>query len=595
MNSFAGTGRLTSLAFRRDVGMLPACVFGIAALLAITARDLRVLYPTAASRAAVATRAGENPALRFLLGRLNGTSVGAFLAARWSVWGAALAALLTIFIVVRHTRAEEEAGRLELVGSAAVGRQAPLTAALIAAATANLALALLTFLWLTVVRLSLAGSAALALAIGGCGLAFAGVAAVGAQFAVTGQGARGIAIAALGAAFVLRAVGDAGAAALSWLSWVSPLGWVEFTRAFGLAGERWWVLSLPLAASAALMTAAFALAAWRDQGAGLLPGRPGRPTASRLLRGPFGLAWRVQRPALTAWLAACAVGFAACGAGARGVGSILGGSALLRRYLLRVGYQATVIDAYLSALMVLAGLAAAAYATSAVLRLRAEETQCLAEPVLAAATGRIRWGLSHICVAVCGAFLLLVTAGLAGGLGYGILTGSVSTQVPSLLGAALARLPAAMVLASVAVLLLGLLPWESVALAWTAVAAAGVIAVFGPPLQWPAWMMDISPFTHTPKLPGAAVSAEPLLWLCGIAVVLSTVGVAGLRRRDIGDLGPTGLARPVHGWLTEYIRQSRTLSEQATAPGAAQQPPLPPEPAGETWRSNGNGPHSRKT
>ena len=89
-----------------------------------------------------------------------------------------------------------------------MGRQAPLSAALLAAATANLALALLTFCWLPVTRLPLAGSAALAPSISGCGLVFAGVAAVGAQFAMTGRGARGSAIAALGAAFVLRAVGD---------------------------------------------------------------------------------------------------------------------------------------------------------------------------------------------------------------------------------------------------------------------------------------------------------------------------------------------------------------------------------------------------
>jgi ABC-2 type transport system permease protein len=572
MASFAGTGRLAKLAFRRDIVMLPVCVFGIAALLAITARDLRVLYPTAASRLAVATRAGENPALRFLLGRLNGTSVGAFLAARWGVWGAACAVLLTTFIVVRHTRADEEAGRLEMVGSAVVGRQAPLTAALITAGTANVALALLTIFWLPVVRLPLAGSAALALSISGCGLVFAGVAAVGAQFAVTARGARGIAIAGLGAAFVLRAVGDSGPAGVSWLSWVSPLGWVEFTRSFGSGGERWWVLLLPLAASAALTAAAFALAARRDQGAGLLPGRPGRPAASGLLHGPFGLAWRVQRLMLAAWLAAFVFAFAACGAGARGAGSILGGSAVLRRYLLRIGYQATVIDAYLSGLMMLAGLAAAAYAISAVLRLRTEETENLADPVLAAATGRIRWALSHISVAVGGACLLLVAAGLSTGLGYGILTGSVSTQVPRLLGAALARLPATMVLAAVAVLLFGLLPWESVALAWTAMALVGVVSVFGPPLQWPAWMMDISPFTQTPKLPGAAVSAEPLLWLGGIALALSLAGLVGLRRRDLGDLGPTGLLRPVR----DYVRESNEISRQAAAPVVAQ----PPGPAG---------------
>jgi hypothetical protein len=44
----------------------------------------------------------------------------------------------------------------------------------------------------------------------------------------------------------------------------------------------------------------------------------------------------------------------------------------------------------------------------------------------------------------------------------------------------------------------------SIALTWTAVALVGVIGVFGPPLQWPAWMMDISPYTQIPGCP-----AEP--------------------------------------------------------------------------------------
>jgi ABC-2 type transport system permease protein len=245
---------------------------------------------------------------------------------------------------------------------------------------------------------------------------------------------------------------------------------------------------------------------------------------------------------LAAWLAAFVFAFAALGAGANGVGSIIGGSTVLRQYLLRVGYQTTVVDAYLSALMLIAGLAAAVYSTSAVLRLRTEETGNLAEPVLSAATGRIRWALSHISVAVGGACLLLAAAGLSAGLGYGVLTGSVSSQVPRLLGAALARLPATMVVAAVAVLLFGLLPWESIALAWTAVALVGVIGVFGLPLQWAAWMMDISPFTQVPKLPGETVSAASLLWLCAVALTISAAGLIGLRHRDLGDLGPS---RPV--------------------------------------------------
>ena len=77
--------------------------------------------------------------------------------------------------------------------------------------------------------------------------------------------------------------------------------------------------------------------------------------------------------------------------------------------------------------------------------------------------------------------------------------GRSSAQLPSLLGAAVAQLPAALVLAAVAVLVFGLLPWESIALAWTVVAVVAVIAVLGPSLQWPAALMDISPITQLPR------------------------------------------------------------------------------------------------
>jgi ABC-2 type transport system permease protein len=562
VTGFAGTGQLTKLAFRRDAGILPVCTVGIVAVVAVVARDLKVLYPTEARRLALVQTAGGNAALRFLYGRLEGTSTGALTTWRFGVWAACMVAVLAIFVVVRHTRADEEAGRLELVGSAAVGRQAPLTAALLTAAIANVVIVLLACLWLVALKLPAAGSAALALAIGACGLVFIGVAAVAAQLAATARGARGLAIAVLGAAFVLRGVGDTGPAGLSWLSGASPLGWVELVRAFGSAGEYWWALAFPLAAGAALVGAAFALAAWRDHSAGLLPDRPGRPAASGFLRGPFSLAWRLQAWLLAGWLAGYVAIFASLGAATKGVGEIFSTSAVLRRYFLRIGYQHTLIDAYLSAVMLLAGLGAAAFATSAVLRLRTDETGNLAEPVLATATGRIRWALSHMSVAVGGAGLLLAAAGLSAGLGYGILTGSVSTQVPQLLGAALARWPAALVLAALAAALFGLLPWEATAIAWGAVALVAFIALLGPSLQAPAALMDLSPFTQTPKLPGGPVAAVPLVWLCGVAVALAVAGLLGLRRRDLGDLGPSyrSYRGRIHDYLVDYLQLDQDAS-----------------------------------
>ncbi len=529
----ANTGALARLAFRRDRIMLPAWVYVITAAIASNSYSLNKLYPTAAARAGLAASGGRNPALVFLYGRLWGDSLGAVSAWRYGVWAAIFAALMSVFLVVRHTRADEEAGRLELVGSAAVGRLAALTAGLLVALAANVVLAVLLVIVLVVLGLPVAGSVAFALVITTCGLAFAAIAALAAQLAAGARSARGIAIGVLGAAYLLRAVGDAsGEGGVSWLTWLSPLGWTEMLRPY--TEDRWWVLALPLALTAVATVGAYVLAVLRDHGAGLLPDRPGAAAAPAWLRSSFGLAWRLQRGTLYGWAAGFAFTFAASGAAAKGIGSLLGGSTQLRNAFTRLGGQAGITDAYLAAIMSLGGLAAAAYATSAVLRLRAEETGGQAEPLLATATGRIRWGLSHVAVAVVGAAVLLAVAGVAAGLGYGLRTGSAGPEVARLLGAAMAQLPASLAVAGAAVVLFGLLPRASVAGAWTVVGVLVLIALFGQVLRLSQWVLDVSPFTHVPKLPGAAVTAAPLLWLSLAVLALAAAGLAALRRRDIG-------------------------------------------------------------
>jgi ABC-2 type transport system permease protein len=288
---------------------------------------------------------------------------------------------MSIFLVVRHTRADEQAGRLELVGSAAVGRPAALTAALAVAATANAVVMALMVAVSVLLRLPAAGALAYALATGGCGLVLAALAAVAAQVSGTPRGARGLAIAVLGAAFVLRGVGDsAGARGPEWLSWPSPVGWAEQARPF--AGDRWVALALPAITAAALTGLAYVLAARRDLGAGLFAPRPGPATAGAALRGPAWLAWRLQRGNLAGWALGLLATGVAVGAAARGIGSLLGTSSQLRQAFERIGGQQALTSAYLAAIMSLAGLAAAGYAVSAALRLRGEESARLAEVVL---------------------------------------------------------------------------------------------------------------------------------------------------------------------------------------------------------------------
>ena len=528
-----GTGKLTKLALRRDRIMVPVWVYVVVIGVASNAFTFAKLYKTAASRSALAATGRGNPAFLFLYGRLNGESVGALTAWRYGVWAALFAALMTTFLVIRHTRADEEAGRLELIGSARVGRHAPLTSAITVAAVANVTLIAALAIVLPLNGLPSAGSVALALATGTCGLAFTGISAVAAQLASGARAARGIAIGVLGVSFLARAVGDsAGAQGPAWLTWVGPLGWTEALRPF--TGERWWVLALPLAVFAAGTWLAFTLAAHRDLGAGLLPDRPGRPQASPALSSPEALAWRLQWPSLAAWAAGYAILFAVCGAAAVGIDQLVGTSGGLRTEFARLGGQSAIVNAYLAALMLLAALGAAGYGVATVLRLRAEETGSLADPVLSGAAGRVRWGLSHVIVAVAGMAALLAIAGVFTGLGYGIRAGGAGSQVATMLGAGLAQLPAALVITAIAVTAFGLVPRAAVAAGWTALGLVVALSLFGAGLQLSHWVLDASPLTHAPRLPGGHVSAAPLLWLSAIAIALAATGLAGLRHRDIG-------------------------------------------------------------
>jgi ABC-2 type transport system permease protein len=535
--SLAGSGALARLGARRDRIMLPAWIYVITILVVSTGYSFKGLYKTLASREALAAGINHNPGTLALAGPLYGTSVGALTAYKVGAASAVAAGLMSIFIVIRHTRADEEAGRLELVGSTAVGRNAALAAGLALAVVGNAVLAVLIFAGLAIVGLPAGGSAALALAIGSCGLLFAAVAAVAAQLSESARGARAIAICVLAAAYVLMSAGAAasgakGAGGLRWLLWLSPIGWSGEVRPY--AGDRWLVLVLPLAAAVVVAGVAAFLAGRRDLGAGLVPPRPGPAEASRSLRRPLALAWRLQRTSLIGWAAGVFVYGAALGSIANNIGSLLGSGAQARDAIARLGGQSGLTDAYLAAMMTILGLVTAGYAMSVVLHLRSDETSERAEPVLATAASRMSWGTSYLVVAAVGSAVILAAAGLGTGLAYGLRAGDAGTQVPRLLGAALAQWPAVLAVAAVAVVLFGLWPDACVAGGWTALALAAADVLLGPTLRLAQPIQDISPFTHVPKLPGGTVSAAPLAWLALIAVALAAAGLAGLRRRDIG-------------------------------------------------------------
>jgi ABC-2 type transport system permease protein len=532
LNTLTGTGRLVRLILRRDRVLMLLWVPCVALVPLSYVASFNKLFPTAAGRHGYADTSAHNAGFVALYGRLFGSSVGELVAWR-SGFIPVVIGLFSILTVIRHTRTEEEAGRRELLGATVVGRHAGLAAALVATLGVNLVLGVLAALGMTGQHLPAAGSWAFGVELATTGWVFAGVAAVTAQLTSGARGARAIAVVVLGTAFVLRLVGDVsdlGNGALAWLSWLSPIGWVQRIRPYG--GDHWWLVALAMGVTAVLILAAVALSGRRDVGAGLLPSRLGPATAAPGLRSPLALAWRLHRGLLAGWL----VGFAALGVGlggiAKGIGDLVRDSPDLKDIFARVGGVSGVIDSYLAGMTSVLGLIAAGYAIQATLRLREEESSGRAEPILSTAAGRLRWAASHLVVATLGPAAILATAGLAMGLTHGLNTGDVGGQLPRVLAGALVQLPAVWVLAAITVVLFGLLP-RLAPVGWGALALCLLLSLVGTAMQFDQWVLDLSPFTHLPHLPGGEVTATPLFALSALAALLVTAGLAGLRRRDL--------------------------------------------------------------
>ncbi|MFD5749962.1 ABC transporter permease [Streptomyces sp. NPDC127033] len=518
----AGTVPLLRLALRRDRVMLPVWVIVLGGSFMSVARSLDSVAGTAAERADLARSLGANGSLRALYGPVFSDSIGGLTALRMTAFGTALAAVLSLTLVVRHTREEEETGRQEMLSAAMVGRRAPLTAALLTALIAHAALALVITAGLAGATGDTTGSLALGLAVAGVGMLFACTAAIAAQITENARLAKGLTAAVIGAAFVLKAAGDAATAdGSSVLTWLSPLGWAEHVRAY--ADERWWVLLLLLAAVAVQAVLAYALAGRRDIGMSFLPARPG-PAAGRLATAG-GLAWRLQRGSVAGWGAGFLVSGIMFGGITDGAAELVGDNERTREIIQRMGGEQGLTEAFLAAMVGLLGMVAAVYAVSSVLRLGAEETGGRAEPVLAGAVGRLRWAAGHLLIAFGGVVLIMLLGGVGLFLGYG-------HDLPGILGASLVQLPAIWLLGAVAVLLYGVVPRAAV-VAWAVSGLALALGWLGPALGLSQAVMNLSPFGHLPKLPGAEMAWPPVLVLTGLSVALVAAGLAGLRRRDV--------------------------------------------------------------
>jgi ABC-2 type transport system permease protein len=441
-----------------------------------------------------------------------------------TAFGAVTIGLMSMFLVVRHTRAEEENGRDELLRAAAVGREATTAATVVVAVVANVLVGALVALSLISFPLAVPDSIALGVGLTGVGLVFTGVALLAAQLTSSARASYGLTGVVIGAAYVLRAIGDVGAPALSWLS---PIGWYQGMHAF--SGVRWWPLLLLVALAAVTVAGALAVFVRRDHGSGIVPDRPGPERADRTLGTPLGLAWRLQRGAFWGWGAGLFLTGLSYGSLGTDVGDLLGDSATSQDMFVQGG-MSLVEGFYATAILMLA-MMASGFAITSALRPRHDEHSGRLEVLLATALSRRRWLLAQVLLTTVASTIVVLLGGLGLGLGYAA-TADDAAAVGRYLVATLPHAAPVLVLSGLTTFAYGLgARWAP--LAWLGLVFAVVVLLFGTVFQMPEWLQDLSPFHHLALVPAEDFRWAPFLVLLAIAGGLVVAGRLLLDRRDI--------------------------------------------------------------
>jgi ABC-2 type transport system permease protein len=529
VSALTGTWQLARLALRRDRVILPLWILGVSLFPAGVASSFKELYSDPQQLATFAKSMMASTAITGFYGPVFAPNIGALASWRSGVMPiiAALAAGLT---VIRHTRNEEEQGRRELLGATVVGRQAPLAAALLVTGGACVLIGLLSGAGMNSAAPG-AGAWAFGLEFAVVCWFFAVVGGLAAQLTQSARSARWIVGAVLGGSFLLRAAGDTTGDDNSPLSWISPIGLAQRMRPY--AGERWWVAGILLLVSVGIALFAYQMSARRDLDAGLIAPRPGPPRASRALSSALGLAWRLQRGSLFGWMIGFAVISVVLGSAATTAGDALKDSPELTEMFQRLGGANALGDLFMVTLISLGAIASSAQGIQAAVRARAEETSGRLEPILATSVGRVRWNGGYVLFALGGPALTMLVVGLVGGLSYGGSSHEIGRQVPRIIGASMATLPAVWLTVAIVLALFGLAP-KLVGAGWVLLAGFLLLGQLGAVLQLSQWALDLSPFTHIPHLPGGAMTWTPLIWLAALAAAVTGAGLWGFRRRDIG-------------------------------------------------------------
>lgn len=486
------------------------------------------LYGDVPTRVAAAEMINASPGLVAIYGPiLDNHSMGEFAMTKMTVMYSILVSVMMLVVVRRHTRLDEEEGRAELLGGTLVRPTTMLSTTMLHGCVVSLVLGLAVAAANTAGGLPLVGSLAFGGLWAGTGLIAVGITAVACQLSSSARTCAAIASGVLGTLFVVRAIGDTATSPwLTWLSWLSPYGWNTRVGAYG--DTRWAVLLLYPSIAAAMAVAAVFLRARRDLGAGVIQPGPGPTSGSRWLSDVFALDLRLHRSMVIGWSIAVAATGLVFGVVTGGLDSL--GTSEIDEMLARLGGMGNLTDMMFTAMVVIMALVATAFGVTTAGHMAASERAGRSELLLTSGTSRDRSFVSTIMVMFVGSSWLLVVTGVSLSLGVG---GRSDHSFARLVVSSLAPAPAVWVVLALALACVSFRASWAVS-GWAILLFFATLGQIGEFIDLPQPLLNLSPYTHVPKMPQQTFELLPVAVLSGVAATIVAVSWVMYRRRDLG-------------------------------------------------------------
>jgi ABC-2 type transport system permease protein len=503
---------------------------GVAVYVGIEVASYRAAYPNGVSPLQFAMFE-DNPAVRMM----QGAPIALDSAGGFTVWDGGwmiqlLVAVWAILTTSRLLRGEEDVERTDLVLAGPIRAIRATALSLVVVATAALLIGIATAAAMLASGTGLQGSMLLGLGLAGVTATFASVAAVTSQLVNVRRRAAAVAAGVLAVAYILRIVGNS-TDARSWVRWTTPLGWMDELKPYGDPDLR---ALLPMLIVPILLAGlAVALRARRDTGGALLANDAGREPNLRLLGSPAAFAWRSNRAVLLGWVVGLGAYAAVMGALISTMIDWLAQDQSYQQIMGDLGLdEALTTQGFLAMIGIIFGVAVALQVAWRIGAARDEEESGRVEAVLARPVSRLRWLGGHALLSLLGGVLLLAATGTALWLGVAA-SGSGETTWDDAMRSVLNTLPVVVLTGGLAVFSFGLLPRLTVAIPVTVTVVGYIVTLVGPALSWPAWVLNMSPFTHLAWVPAVPWAATAGIVLTCLGLVLTAAGLLAFHRRDV--------------------------------------------------------------